>query len=149
MLNLVHSPLCGEVQGRFLCGHKYVKCNILCHEEVMYMLDVIISVIMLCLAVVGLIEMFRVISFFFCERKNTTITLIPIYGHVEDIEIVLRNAMSNSQWLSNKDTQRIICLDLGIDEETRNICEIFKEEHECIELYSLNEFNEVILQAVQ
>ncbi len=112
------------------------------------MLEVILNIFVLCLAVVGLIDVFRVISLFFCERKNATITLIPICGHVEDIEMVLRNAMSSSHWMSNKGEQRIICLDLGVDEETRDICEIFHEEHDLIEFYSLEEFNEVMQQAV-
>ena len=112
------------------------------------MLEVVLSVFVLCLAVVGLIEIFRAIFMFSFKKKGTAITLIPVCGHVEDIEMVLRNAMSNAQWFGNKCGQRIICLDLGVDEETRDICELFNEEHELIELYSLSEFNVVMQQSV-
>ena len=112
------------------------------------MLEVVLSVFVLCLAVIGLIEIFRAVSLFFLDKKNSTITLIPICGHVEDIEMVLRNAMSSAQWLGNKGAQRIICLDLGVDEETRDICEIFRDEYELVELYSLEEFSAVMQQSV-
>ena len=106
------------------------------------------SVFVLCLAVVGLIEIFRAISLFFLDRKNSSITLIPVCGHVEDIEMVLRNAMSSAQWMGIRGAQRIICLDLGVDEETRDICEVFRDEYELVELYSLEEFSAVMQQSV-
>ena len=112
------------------------------------MLEVVLSVFVLCLAVVGLIEIFRAVSLFFLDRKNSSITLIPVCGHVEDIEMVLRNAMSSAQWMGSRGAQRIICLDLGVDEETRDICEVFRDEYELIELYSLEEFSEVMQQSV-
>ncbi len=112
------------------------------------MLEVVLSIFVLCLAVVGLIEIFRAVSLVFLDKKNSTIMLIPVCGHVEDIEMVLRNAMSSAQWLGSRSAQRIICLDLGVDGETRGICEIFRDEYELIELYSLEEFNVVMQQSV-
>lgn len=115
------------------------------------MLEVVLSIFVLCLAVVGLIEIFKVISVSFFNTKNidgSAIFLIPIYGHDEEIEMILRNAMSNAKWFSNMGNRRIVCLDLGMDEETRQICEIISEEHTLVEVYSLDEFNEIMEQSV-
>ena len=114
------------------------------------MLEVVFSVFVLCLSVVGLIEIFKIISVSFLSQKEfseNTVLLIPVYGHNESIEMVLRNAIASGKWLSGTKSRPVICLDLGMDAETKKICEIFCEEYDFIELYSLEDFNKVMHQS--
>lgn len=114
------------------------------------MLEVVFSVFVLCLSVVGLIEIFKIISLsFFCQREfnENVVTLIPIYGHIEEIEMTLRNAISSAKWFGRAENRRIVCLNLGADDETYKICKIFSEEYDSVELYSLDEFNKVMEQS--
>lgn len=115
------------------------------------MLEVIFNLFVLCLSIVGLVEIFRIISMSFLTKKEfseNALLLIPIYGHNAKIEMILRNAITNAKWLNGANYRQIICLNLGMDNETRKICEIFSEEFDFIEIYSLKEFNEVMQQAV-
>ncbi len=114
------------------------------------MLEVVLSIFVLCLAVVGLVEVFRVVSLLPFNKNdinNNTILLIPICGHNEEIEMILRNAISNAKWLSSMGNQKIVCLDLGMDEETSRICEIICEEYELVEIYSLEDFVKAMEQS--
>lgn len=115
------------------------------------MLEVVLSIFVLCLAVVGLVEVGRVISISFFNKNDNdgnAIFLIPIYGHNEEAEMILRSAISNASWLSNMGNRRIVCLDLGMDDETYRICEIISKKSEMVEIYSLEEFNEVMEQSI-
>ena len=72
--------------------------------------------------------------------------LIPICGHKENIEMILRSILSSMKWFGLKKNNQIVCLDLGTDSETYNICKIFSEEYANIYFYSLDEFNGIIQQ---
>ncbi len=48
------------------------------------------------------------------------ITVIPIKGHCENIEYRIRCAYERANWSS--ENHRIICLDKGMDDETRILC---------------------------
>lgn len=113
------------------------------------MLEVIFSLVILFLSTVGLIEIFRIIfvSLNKSELNKNIITLLPIYGHVEDIEMLLRSAKYDEINFDSKNNRHIMCLDLGMDDETRRICEIFSQENENIDLCSLKEFNDIMEQA--
>lgn len=115
------------------------------------MLEVVLSIFVLCLAVVGLVEVFRAVALLPFNKNDidsNAILLIPICGHNEEIEMILRNAISNAKWLSSMSNQKIVCLDLGMDAETKRICEIICEECELVEIYSLKDFNNAIEQSI-
>ena len=64
------------------------------------MLEVVFSIFVLCLSIVGIIEIFKIISIsFFCQKEfdENIVTLIPVYGHREEIEMTLRNAITNAK----------------------------------------------------
>lgn len=114
------------------------------------MLEVVFSIFVLCLSIVGIIEIFKIISIsFFCQKEfdENIVTLIPVYGHREEIEMTLRNAITNAKWFGCTKNRQIICLNLGSDAETYKICKIFSEEYDSIELYSLEEFDSVMRQS--
>lgn len=112
------------------------------------MLEVVFSIFVLCLAIVGMVEIFRIISLTVFKTKDdgNAIFVIPMFGHNEEAEMILRNAVSNLKWLNSVVDRRIVCLDLGMDSETRYICDLIKREYNFIEIYSLEEFNNVMKQ---
>lgn len=113
-------------------------------------MEVIFGLFVLILSSIGLIQIFKIISFsIFCHRdfNENIIIIIPILGHKEDIEMTLRNAISGVKWARCTVNRQIICLDLGADAETYKICKIFSEEYDWIEVCSLEEFNEMMVQS--
>ncbi len=119
--------------------------------EVIYMLEVAFSIFTSCLAALGLVEVFRFILFLFSLKKDNTsesILIIPVYGKDEKIEIKLRSEISNVNWYTEGRHRSIICLDLGMDKETRKICEIFSQEYDFIESCSLADFNKIMEQSI-
>lgn len=118
--------------------------------EVICMLEVVFSIFTSCLAVLGLVEVFRLILFLFTFKKKDSyesILIIPIYGKDEKIEMKLRSEISSISWTAENTRRPIFCLDLGMDKETRKICEIFSQEYDFIELCSLDDFNKIIEQS--
>lgn len=118
--------------------------------EVMCMCEALLGVIVACLAVFGLIEVLRIILMPFLnpqDSKEGFIILVPACGHDEEIEMTLRSLVADVRWRFAGKPWRVICLDLGMDTETRKICEIFSEEYAFIELHSLRTFNKAIEQA--
>lgn len=106
------------------------------------MLGVIFSVLMLFLAIVGLIEIFRIILFSFFRTKHCKdlMIIMPLSGNDKDVELLLRNAASRIKWVSGSDGSRVICVDMGMDAEARQICDIMSCEYKFIETYSIDEF---------
>lgn len=115
------------------------------------MCEALLGLIVACLAVFGLVWAFRIISMAFLRRsdqKEGFMLILPVCGHDEAIEMTLRGLVTDAKCLGGGGkTQRVICLDLGLDAETRKICKIFSEEYDFIELHSLQTFNEAMKQA--
>ncbi|MDQ5983138.1 MAG: hypothetical protein RUMPE_00136 [Eubacteriales bacterium SKADARSKE-1] len=112
------------------------------------MLEVIFSVVMLFLAVMGLIEFVRIISLavFRVKKDKNEILVVPISGHNENAEMILRNAISRAKWLCGTDNRKVFCIDFDMDAETRQICEIISQECEFLYVCSSAEFIEHIRQ---
>ena len=120
------------------------------YVEVICMWEVFFSIFTSCLAVLGLVEVFRLILFLFSFKKKDSyesILIIPVYGKDEKIEMKLRSEITSINWIAENIRRPIVCLDLGMDKETRNICEIFSQEYNFIELCSLDDFNKIIEQS--
>ncbi len=49
---------------------------------------------------------------------------IPIQGHKEDIEFIVRTVMSELKKTNNIHTSKITFIDCGMDKETRKLCDI-------------------------
>lgn len=115
------------------------------------MCEALLGLTVACLAVFGLVWAFRIVSMALLSRsdlKEGFMLILPVCGHDEAIEMTLRGLVADAKWLGGGGKpQRVICLDLGLDAETRKICKIFSEEYNFIELHSLQTFNEAMEQA--
>ena len=75
----------------------------------------------------GLLELIG----YFCRwmlrprRMYRFYTMIPISGHMEDAEQILRWAFSTMRWDYWSHANWLLILDLGADEETLEICRTF------------------------
>lgn len=87
------------------------------------------------LAIVGLVEIIQSAAIYLLGTKNENnfILLIPMKGHVEDAELLIRNAITKMK------NQKIVCLDLDMDDETRKICNIMSTKHRIIHVLNKNE----------
>ena len=78
-------------------------------------------VVFVILSILGLISIIRKIILWLLKYDDgEIITVIPIKGHCENIEYRIRCAYERANWSS--ENHRIICLDKGMDDETRILC---------------------------
>lgn len=104
------------------------------------------NIILIILATIGLVEIVRAIVFmlFKTREENEIMILVPIYGHNEEAEILLRSAATRVSWFSGLKKQKVVCLDLGMDSETRKICDIISTEYEFMEVYDSEQFEKIL-----
>lgn len=108
------------------------------------MLQIIFSALGLFLFVLGCIELARIINLSIYKSKNKNLMLlVTIDSKDTDVEFLLRSAIAKSKWMG-LDYKRIICLDCGMDEESRKICEIIIKDYPSIELCNVSEFEATI-----
>lgn len=78
-------------------------------------------VVFVILSILGLVSIVRKIIMWLLKYDDgEIITVIPIKGHCENIEYRIRCAYERANWSS--ENHRIICLDKGMDAETRILC---------------------------
>ena len=65
--------------------------------------------------------------------------IVPISGHNEEAELLLRSAASRVKWMGDTQ-QKVICLDCDMDEETRAICAAISKEYSFMEVCSITQF---------
>ena len=77
------------------------------------------------LAIFGLYQIAKYIEYkILSPAKNAVvITLIPLTGHIENAEFVIRNTNARIQAQDFGDKTIVAIVDMGMDEETREICE--------------------------
>lgn len=96
------------------------------------------------LAVIGLAELVRSIVFrIFSGTQNDTIMLLnPAKGYCEDIEYDLRSCVARIKWMKRGTKACVICLDTGMDESTRKVCELICEEFSFVSIMTISELVE-------
>ena len=94
-----------------------------------------LKTILILLAIVGLTEIFRLLSFRFLRTRNrgTLYWVISFSGHDEEAELALKNAL-------------VLCVDRGMDEETRKVCRIISSENLDVHICKPEELAEILEQ---
>lgn len=89
------------------------------------MVKILLECTVIFFAVVGFIEIIRIGSLLLITPKvqRYCALVIPIHGHDEDIEILLRSLIDTVMWESSSKIQQLVCLNCNMDEETLEICE--------------------------
>lgn len=82
----------------------------------------VFSVMFVILSIVGLVTVVKKLAMMILKcDEGSIVTVIPIEGHCENVEYRIRCAYERANW-SAADSQ-LICLDKGMDKETREICQ--------------------------
>ena len=112
------------------------------------MLKILCLGICIFLMVLGLIEIIKSIIIRITSPKNymeNSTIVIPVKQHNEEIEFLLRRAIYKVLWDNPRKNTNIICLDCGMDYETRKICELMCKDYEFIKLYDINDVDSEII----
>lgn len=88
------------------------------------------------LLVLGAVEAVRLVVFALLRtrKKGKVCFLLTFHGHEEEAEMALRAAVQRLKWMGGREEKQVLCLDCGMDEETRRICEAMAREYDIIEL---------------
>lgn len=75
------------------------------------------------------------------DDSETNTLIIPIKGHKEDAEFVLRKAAIKLKWKNSGKNSSIICLDCGMDSETRKICSLVCKDYDFMYMQQYKQAN--------
>lgn len=108
-------------------------------------IQIIFKIIFSLFAIMGILEAYRAFLFWLLKTKNqgNLFLVVSISGHEEDAEAILRNAAEKIQWMHGKNAC-VVCLDRGMDQETRKICEMICTELPCITLCKQEDIGRII-----
>lgn len=67
-----------------------------------------------------------------------TTVIIPIKGHEEKIEFIIRSEAAKMKWNDISDDLHLVCLDCGMDSETRRICSLMCKDYDFVYLKELD-----------
>lgn len=88
------------------------------------MLSALFDILFIFLSVLGIVDLIRIVMcrLFKTKSDKELIILVPIRGSAQDAEIMLRSAAAKAMWVYGGAIEKVICLNCGADEETKEIC---------------------------
>ena len=88
------------------------------------------------LLILGAVEAIRMLlrALLRTKRAGKIYLLLTFRGHGGEAELALRDAVQKLKWLGGREEKQILCLDCGMDEETREVCERMAEQYGIIEI---------------
>ncbi len=94
--------------------------------------------------IMGLVETCRLLLLWLLrpEKMEEAALVVPLTGHVEDAEYLLRSAAQSFQWDRTRCPKRLLCVDGGMDQETREICLHLQRELPFLEICTPEELKE-------
>ncbi len=110
------------------------------------MVEIILSFIVIIFSLTGAVSFMRFLLFrIYRSKQDKTIMLIsPAQGNCEDIEYTLRSCAAKVRWMGKVRPYRVICLDKGMNEATRDICRKICAEYEFMSIMSTEELNKIL-----
>ena len=105
-------------------------------------MNIVSAVIIVSLAVVGLVAVFREISLqLFTSRDECTVMYITrISANDDNIEFVLRSALAKRRWSADKNSVSAVCLNCELNDKNRKICERICREYGFARIMTKDEF---------
>ncbi|MDD6251860.1 MAG: hypothetical protein PUA85_04365 [Oscillospiraceae bacterium] len=97
---------------------------------------IILDVLMISLALVGIVSIIKAIILrIFSPKDDMSVVIVsPMSKNFENAEFILRSWGEKTKWSREHSRMKIICLDAGLDESTRRICEAVAEEYDNIDI---------------
>lgn len=96
------------------------------------------------LMIVGLVDLCKMVILWILRTKEEDefMIVVPISGHNEEAEFLLRSAAAKVLFTDTLKTTEVICLDCGMDDETRKICETIVDGYSFMKMENVLTFNE-------
>lgn len=106
--------------------------------------NVVFYVIFGILGILGIVYLSGKIAMWFLKpsRVYETVTMIPVKGEMNDLERIVRFVESCSLWDYYPQNSRLILLDMGVDEETKRLCQVLSEKYENVAFCTRQEVTE-------
>ena len=102
------------------------------------MTHILLILILSALIILGIIELAELLIKWshipisnFSKEKTF---IIPLSGHHENIEYIVRSIIFTYTTQLSSCKFRIICVDLGLDNETKTICNILSRDFDCLDV---------------
>ncbi len=102
---------------------------------------IVLDILMIFLSLVGIISIIRSIIFkIFSPKEDTSVIIIsPVGKNSNNAEFILRSWGERLRWSRGSAQDKIICLDAGLDHNTRKICEAVAKEYGNMEIMTCSE----------
>ena len=112
------------------------------------MWGIIFKTILILLAIVGLTEVFRLLAFHFLRTRHRgkLFWVLSFQGHDGEAELALKNALEHLRWLDSTQEKLVLCVDRGMDEETREVCRVVSRENLDVRICTPEEVAEILEQ---
>ncbi|WP_069988193.1 hypothetical protein [Massilioclostridium coli] len=106
----------------------------------------ILYTVILIAAVIGLVEIFGWIEqkIVFGKQKLNMVWILPLSGKIDNVELMVRNVINQARWNKNSKNSQIILLNMGMDVETEQICQMICQDMNHAQLYTQDEFQREI-----
>ena len=117
-------------------------------KGVFYMQHIFVILIFFSISV-GIIYFLNFLQYFLIfdrdYKKNIdSLVLILVSGHIEDIELLGRKYIAKYKVIGCFEKVRMVFLDVGLDEETRSLCERFCKSNDSFTLCDKKQFYEML-----
>ena len=106
--------------------------------------EIIGTIILGIFAVVGLVELIRWVSLKVLspDRKRPMVLAVPLYGHEEDVEFLVRAAAQRIKW-NAVGAVELYCVDCGMDLSSAHLCQVICREYPFCKMVSKDEFQKI------
>ena len=104
--------------------------------------QILYNSVVILFAICGFIQVLKsVILRLYKSKGDRTILLIAPFGNNDfDAEYTLRSCIAKIRWTGKSGPQKVICLDAGMNENSKKICELMHKKYEYLEIMSTEEF---------
>ena len=111
------------------------------------MREIIGQAVLLILILIGLSELIRLLFYYLVSpgKEAKMLIILPFFGEQSDVEQLLFHAQQ-LRWQRGHGVRAVLCVDYGMEEEARHICELYCREHSGFQLVEPGELDAFLLQ---
>lgn len=97
-------------------------------------------------ALFGFVEFLKFLIFRLYKSKadKTVMLITPVKNQQEDIEFILRSCASRVKWMGHSGPRLVICLDKGMEKDTKSICEKVCSEYDFMSILTPSQLFELL-----
>ncbi len=107
---------------------------------------IFIGFILIFFALLGFVELIRFLIFRLYKSKSdhTVMLITPAKNKQEDIEFILRSCVAKVRWMGHSAPELVVCLDKGMDIETKSICKKVCDEYDFMSILTPSQLLELM-----